>query len=255
MRSMTDASGRWLRRYHQADTGAPVLVCFAHAGGSASYFHPVSARLSPALDVVAVQYPGRQDRRTEDPIDSIAGFADAVLPVLRPLADAPRMALFGHSMGAVIAYEVALRLAAAGAAPLERLFVSGRRAPSRVRAGTVHQRDDAGVLAELRTLGGTDTSLLDDPELQALVLPAVRADYRAVETYREVPGRMLDCPVTALIGDVDPQVTEEEARDWAGHTTGPFELRVFPGGHFYLQEQAGAVIDLIAARLRPSPLS
>lgn len=249
---MTTAADRWLSRYHQADAGAPTLVCFPHAGGASSYFHPVSARLSPAVGVVAVQYPGRQERRAEPPIDSIAGLADALLPVLRPVADVPALAFFGHSMGAVVAYEVALRLASAGAAPLARLFVSGRRAPSRLRVGTVHQRDDAGVLAELRSLGGTDTSLLDDPEVQQLVLPALRADYRAVETYREVPGRMLDCPVTALIGDCDPQVTAEEARDWARHTTGPVTLRQFPGGHFYLRDQADAVIELIGAELAPA---
>lgn len=240
--------GPWLRRYHPAGPGAARLVCFPHAGGSASFFFPVSARLSPALDVVAVQYPGRQDRRAEPNIDSIAGIADAVLPALRPLGDGP-LAFFGHSMGAVVAYEVALRLERAGAAPLVRVFVSGRRAPSRVRVGTVHERDDGGVIAELQSLSGTDSSLLDDAEARQMILPAVRADYRAIETYRDTPGRMLSCPVTALIGDSDPQVTAEEAGDWARHTTGPFDLRLFPGGHFYLQEHAGQVIQLLSGEL------
>lgn len=238
----------WLRRYHRDGTGAVTLVCFPHAGGSASYFFPVSAQLSPAVDVVAVQYPGRQDRRAEANIDSIAGLADAMLPALRPLADAP-LAFFGHSMGAVIAYEVALRLERDGAAPLARLFVSGRRAPSRLRVETVHQRSDAGVVAQLQSLSGTTTSLLDDPETRAMILPAVRADYRAVETHRDTPGRSVSCPVTALIGDSDPQVTAEEARDWAGRTTGPFDLRVFPGGHFYLQEHSGQVIAALSDAL------
>jgi pyochelin biosynthetic protein PchC len=174
--------------------------------------------------------------------------AEAMLAALRSLADAP-LAFFGHSMGAVIAYEAALRLEGAGAAPLARLFVSGRRAPSRLRVETVHQRDDAGVVAELQSLSGTDSTLLDDPETREMILPAVRADYRAIETYRDTPGRSVRCPVTALIGDSDPQVTVEEAQDWAGHTTGPFDLRTFPGGHFYLQERSGEVIRVLSEAL------
>lgn len=96
---------------------------------------------------------------------------------------------------------------------------------------------------------GTDTALLDDPEIQELVLPALRADYKAVETYVEQPGPPLQCPITAIIGDADPQVTDEEVRDWARHTTGPFELTRFPGGHFYLRDQADAVAGVIAASL------
>ena len=234
----------WLRRFHPAAPGAPTLVCFAHAGGSASWFFPVSAQLSPELDVVAVQYPGRQDRRTEPQLDSIAAIADAALPALLPLADGP-LALFGHSMGAVVAYEVALRLERAGAPPPAALLVSGRRAPSRVRVTTVHERDDDGVVAELRALSGTESDLLSDPETRQMILPAVRADYRAIETYRCAPGGTVRCPVVALVGDADPQVTPDEARDWARHSTGPFDLRVFPGGHFYLLEHAAAVLAAI----------
>lgn len=248
MTALSSDPERWLRRYHRSRPGAATLVCFAHAGGSASYFFPVSAQLSPALDVVAVQYPGRQDRRAEPHLDSIAAIADAVLPALRPLAGGP-LALFGHSMGAVVAYEVALRLERAGAPPLTRLLVSGRRAPSRVRVGTVHERDDDGVVVELESLSGTQAGLLSDPETREMILPAVRADYRAIETYRCAPGSVLSCPIVALIGDSDPQVTVDEARDWVRHTAGPFDLRLFPGGHFYLQEHAAGVIQVIRDEL------
>jgi surfactin synthase thioesterase subunit len=79
-----------------------------------------------------------------------------------------------------------------------------------------------------------------------MFLPAVKNDYRAVETYRDIPGRSVNCPITALIGDSDPRVTTDEARAWADHTTGPFDLRIFPGGHFYLVDQARPVLQLIA---------
>ncbi|WP_138796198.1 thioesterase II family protein, partial [Escherichia coli] len=140
---------------HPAAEPPTRLVCFPHAGGSAAYFHGVSRALSPAVDVLAVQYPGRQDRRHEPLIDSIDGLAARVREELAPWTDRP-LALFGHSMGAMVAFEVALRLTADGAAP-SVLFASGRRAPSRYREESVHLHDDAGIMAELSRLDGTDT--------------------------------------------------------------------------------------------------
>lgn len=236
---------RWIRCYHPAPDGPIRLVCFPHAGGSASFYFPVSAALAPSVEVRAVQYPGRQDRRAEANIDDIPALADAIAPVVRPLADRP-LAFFGHSMGAVLAYEVALRLEDDGAPPLARLYVSGRRAPSRHRPETVHERGDEGIIAELRELSGTDPELLADPETREMILPALRSDYRAVAAYRDVPGRAVSCPVHALIGDDDARVTTEEAKAWAEHTTGPFDLRVYPGGHFYLVEQSGPLLRFIA---------
>lgn len=237
--------GTWIRRYHQAPDSPIQLVCFAHAGGSASFFFPVAKALAPAIDVTAVQYPGRQDRRNEPNIDNLPYLADAILPAVRPLADRP-LAFFGHSMGAILAYEVALRLEKDGAPPLTRLYVSGRRAPSRYRDESVHTRDDAGIIAELRGLSGTNADLLGDPETLEMILPAVKADYTAVETYRHTPGRTVSCPVIAIIGDSDPKVSTDEAKAWSEHTTGPFDLRTFPGGHFYLVDQAPQVIKLLA---------
>jgi pyochelin biosynthesis protein PchC len=236
---------KWIRRYHKAPGSPGQLVCFPHAGGSASFYFPVSAALSPAIEVSAVQYPGRQDRRDEAGIDSIPALADAIFRVVRPLADRP-LAFFGHSMGAVVAYEVALRLEEHGAPPLSRLYVSGRRAPSRHRPEMVHQQGDDGIIAELQRLSGTESALLDDPEALAMILPAIRTDYRAIETYNGDPGRSVSCPLSAISGDSDPRVTLDEAKAWADHTTGPFDLRVYPGGHFYLLEQGPQLIQLIS---------
>ncbi|WP_067467633.1 thioesterase II family protein [Actinomadura macra] len=242
----------WIRTYHQGPDGRLRLLCFPHAGGSASFFFPVSAQLAPDVDVRAVQYPGRQDRRAEPNIDNVPDLADAIRDAVLPLAEGP-LAFFGHSMGAVLAYEVALRLEEAGAPPLARLFVSGRRAPSRHRETTVHQRDDRGVVEELRHLSGTRSDLLSDPETLEMILPAVRNDYRAIETYRPAPGRTLTCPIAAYVGDSDPQVTIDEAGAWAGHTSGAFELRVFRGGHFYLTDHAGDVVRVLSDDLAGLP--
>ncbi|GAA2103510.1 alpha/beta fold hydrolase [Streptomyces albiaxialis] len=240
----------WIRRYHEARDDAVQLLCLPHAGGSASFYFPVSARLTPDVAVAAVQYPGRQDRRAEPCVDSIEKLADQVAAAVRPLTGRP-LALFGHSMGAMVAYEVALRLEADGGPPLSRLFVSGRRAPSTYRDERVHERDDSGVIAELQQLSGTETDLLGDPEVLEMILPAVRSDYAAVERYRHEPGLAVNCPVTALIGDDDVKVTRDEARAWAEHTTGAFDLRVLPGGHFYLVERSKEVIELVSGALMP----
>ncbi|GAA2345434.1 thioesterase II family protein [Dactylosporangium salmoneum] len=244
MTQLTSAQQTWIRRFHPAPGAAVRLVCFAHAGGSASFFFPVSARMAPATDVFALQYPGRQDRRAEPNIDSISRLADAAFGALEGLLDRPT-AFFGHSMGAVLAYEVALRFEAAGGAPLLRLYASGRRAPSRYREEALHQQGEQSIIAELRELDGTGGGLLDDPDALAMIMPAIRNDYRAIETYRHTPGQALSCPVTAVIGDRDPRVSAAEARAWADHTTGPFDLRVFPGGHFYLVDQSARLIQLI----------
>jgi surfactin synthase thioesterase subunit len=247
---MTESSTKsdaWIRRFHPTSNNAVRLVCFPHAGGSASFYYPISSALSATADVVAVQYPGRQDRRHEPGIDNMKDLADAIWPALRPLADRP-MVFFGHSMGAVVAYEVALRLERDGVPPLQWLFVSGRRAPSRNKVERVHELTDEAVLAELRILNGTDLAILDDPETVSMVMPAIRNDYRLIESYRGVPGT-LNSPIIAMIGDRDPRVSSAEAEAWAEHTTGPFDLLMFQGGHFYLVPQSRHVIEVVSQKL------
>ncbi|GHE68727.1 thioesterase II family protein [Streptomyces capitiformicae] len=236
--------GLWCRRFQPAPDAAHRLICFPHAGGSASYYVPVATALAPHVDVVALQYPGRQDRRREPLVDDIGTLADRVHEALRGQDDRP-LTFFGHSMGALLAFEVARRCERDGRTAPVRLFVSGRRAPSRHRDENVHLRDDDGVIAEVKALSGTDDRLLGDDELLRMILPALRGDYRAVETYRCPPGVTVDIPVTALVGDSDAKTTIDEARDWEKHTTADFDLRIFPGGHFYLNDRAADVLNVL----------
>jgi surfactin synthase thioesterase subunit len=241
------ADDQWIRRYHPAPGHDVQLVCLPHAGGSASFFFPVSAALHSRAEVLAVQYPGRQDRRAEKPIDDIETLADRVRDALRPWLTRPTV-LFGHSMGAIVAYEVARRLERDGTVPA-RLVVSGRRAPSRARPERVHLLDDARLVAELGRLGGTETAMLGDEELRRMILPAVRSDYRAIETYEWAPGPPLRCPVTAFAGDRDPQTSPDEIAAWREYTAGGFASEVFAGGHFFLAERPEEVIARLGALL------
>jgi surfactin synthase thioesterase subunit len=152
-------------------------------------------------------------------------------------------------MGALVAFETARLLARDELPGPQRLFLSGRGAPD-PRAGTpYHLYDDADVLAEVRRLGGTDQAMLDNPEVLEMVLPPLRADYRAVDTYRWHGGEPLAAPITALVGDSDPMVTVEAARTWREHTSGDFALKIFPGGHFYLADHIGQVAATVAEGL------
>ncbi|WP_019925020.1 thioesterase II family protein [Nocardia sp. BMG111209] len=236
-------SAPWLRRLPPGDGSAPArLICFPHAGGAATAFLPLARLLAPRVDVVGVQNPGRQERYAEPRLESIEALADGVLPSVRAAIDRPTV-LFGHSMGAVQAFEVVRRLEREGSS-VAALFVSSRRAAGHWRAETVHRRPDAGLVSELRLLGGTDGRIFEDEELARMYLPVVRSDYTAVETYRCEPGVRVGCPIVAVTGDRDPRVPVTEVREWAGHTAAEFRAHVFTGGHFYLTDHAAAVAAL-----------
>jgi surfactin synthase thioesterase subunit len=246
-------SESWIRRFHPTAGRACRLVCLPHAGGTASFFFPLSQRLADRADVLAVQYPGRQDRRLEPPLESVRELAEDIHTALRPYDDLP-LVLFGHSMGAVLAFEVARAMEREGTNPLG-LIVSGRRSAALRIEDKVHTLGDEALLEEVRVLSGTDPGLLQDEEIVAMVLPALRADFKAIETYRYQPdgdgdgGAPLRCPLAVLTGTADPRVSLEQAMAWRELTAGTFSFSTFPGGHFYLADQqdqvAGALSDAI----------
>jgi pyochelin biosynthesis protein PchC len=246
--NMPESGNRWVRRSHPSASAFGRLICFPHAGGSGSYYYPVSAALSPSIEVLAVQYPGRQDRRNEKNIEDIGELADRAFEEVVPWCQGP-VALFGHSMGAIVAFEVARRLEHNSGISLLALIVSGRRGPATHRTETVHLRGNDGVGAEMRRLSGTNAVLLDDQELAEMVLPATLSDYKAIETYRYQPGPGLSCPILALSGENDPLTTRAEIEDWAQHTNGEFALELYPGGHFYLNDRPAEITKKISAYL------
>ncbi|MBD0707529.1 MULTISPECIES: thioesterase II family protein [unclassified Streptomyces] len=244
----------WLRTYAQAGErpGGPGpgvrLVCFPHAGGAASAYVRLARLLGPECQVLSVQYPGRHDRRHQEPVPDIGRLADALAEeVAREVPG--RYAFFGHSMGAVVAYETARRLS--GHHGPDRLFLSGRGAPRGESGAHDRIHTDAELIAAAAMLGGTAADLLDDPDIREMILPALRADYRALASYAWTPGPKLDMPFTVLIGDSDPVVSVADAAAWEAFTTAPTEHRVFGGGHFYLHDghHLDAVARLVTAGL------
>jgi pyochelin biosynthetic protein PchC len=220
------------------------LVCFPHAGGSASFFQPWRPLLPAHIEPWIVEYPGRHDRIGDACITDVHTLADRIVEAASPWrVQAKPLVLFGHSFGASVAYEVACRLRSKAGAVLE-LFASGARAPAVWNLGVKPRaHDDAALWNEVVRLGGTAAALLEKPELRELVLPALRADYHASERYRANPGPKLRCDVTAFVGDQDPDVDLTDAQAWQETTEGSFRLKQFSGDHFYLISQRAALIE------------
>ncbi|WP_340563479.1 thioesterase II family protein [Streptomyces sp. GSL17-111] len=242
------AASRWLRRYRRDESAAVRLFCLPHGGGSASAYVTLTRELARWVEAVAVQYPGRQDRHDEPFLTSVEATVDALVPVLREAADRP-YALFGHSLGATLAYEAARRLSDAGHPPAH-LFVSGRRSPSLPRHDLAFLRDDGALIAEVARLQGCDPLVFQEQELLEVVLPALRNDARMADGYRPRPDPALTVPLTVLTGDADPHVPVEDARAWQDVVQGgSAELHVLPGGHFYLDDHVGDVCRVVEAAM------
>ncbi|MGW3612466.1 thioesterase II family protein [Micromonospora sp. NPDC005163] len=250
---MTPAVRTWLRCPRPLRWPALRLVCFPHAGGNAAFYRPWSGQVPDDVEVHGVQYPGRMDRAGEPFAADLPTLAEGVAVAVRALpADAP-VVLFGHSLGASVAYETARRLDGPGSV-LRALVVSGRPGPDRLRATTVHLADDDTLWAETGRLGGTGREALEHEGVRAIALPVLRADYRIAETYRPRPPVPLRTPVLACVGADDPEVTADEAGDWAHRTRGGFALHTFPGGHFYLLPRRNQLIETILRATHRSPV-
>lgn len=245
--------GDWVRRSPAGVDARVRLFCFAHAGGGSAFFRPWRAVLEPEIEICPVVLPGRESRVREPPFTSTNALVGPLTGGLLPHLDRP-FAFFGHSVGAVVAYE-ATRALARAAKPLPSvLVVSGRRAPHLpARRPPLHGLPDDRFLAAVGALNGTPSEVLEHRRLLEVFLPVLRSDFEINETYVPSPGGRLACPISSYMGRVDPEVTPDEMRAWEQVTEDRFELRVFEGDHFYLKGTPFELMAAIRARLA-SPL-
>lgn len=235
---------------------APVrLLCLPHAGAGASAYRTWGQGLPAEIAACPVQLPGRESRMGEAPFDHVDDLADDLAEALFSDTGADLRtpyALFGHSMGAIVAFALAQRLRELGLPEPVHLFVSGRQAPH-LRTSLPDLRDlgIADLAAELATLGGTPRQVLDNPDLLGMIAPLLRADFAVNETYRHSGEPELDIPVTAFAATADPRASVEQVGAWAQVTGGAFQLHRLPGDHFAVLRQAAFVHRTVAAALTP----
>ena len=239
----------WIRTLAGTSEPGLKLFCLPHAGGNPALYRGWRAQLPPDIELNLVCYPGRLDRWQEPMPGTLSGLAREVAAAIGEHIDGA-WALFGHSMGAVVAHEAVQVLVRRGA-PLPRLLaVSARGAPQFHQPGTLHASSDDVLVAELLRLGGTDPALLDIPEMRDLILPTMRADYTLIERWQPDAVRPLACPIAAFVGSGDPALSLAQAQGWEAWTTARFSLDRFDGGHFYFSRDPQPLIAQLQRRLK-----
>lgn len=237
-------NSRSLVRFHKYADRRLRLFCFPYAGGSAATFREWFKALDAHVDVVAVEYPGRGGRRRETPLKRVCDIVDMVAPDIDAQIDRP-FALFGHSMGGLVVYELLQRLVQRGVQPA-CVFMSGCRPPLIKRPEkNLHQLSDTEFIEELRKFNGTPEALLGDAELMSLAMPILRADFEAVATYPQSGEAKMSCPVFAYGGMNDDNVTLDELEGWRDMTRAQCTVRVFPGDHFFLHSEGMTLLRVL----------
>ncbi|GAB3555636.1 medium-chain acyl-[acyl-carrier-protein] hydrolase [Actinopolyspora lacussalsi] len=249
--SRSDPAARWFAGSPLSSDECRIrLFCFPHAGGGSALFRPWRAELaSRGIDVLPLVLPGRESRIHEPAYRRVVDLVEALAEVLPDRLDTP-YAFFGHSMGAVVAYETARALARRDHPRPRCLLVSGRRAPGLPsRRRLFSELSDEVLLEAMGELNGTPAEILRDRELMRLFLPCLRADLELNEYYIPLPGESLDVPITAMGGTSDPEVDPDELSAWGSRTTGTFHERLFEGDHFYLKGAVPEVMTTVRSAL------
>lgn len=246
---MTVRESSWFLNAHAGSVATLRLFCFPYAGGGASVFSNWKRELPAYIQVCPVQLPGRESRVIEDPMDSVEAIVDSLVSEISPFLHTP-FAFFGHSMGALIAFETARQLHSKHHVAPTHLFVSGKTAPHLpYPRNSLHNLPDDQFKKELQLMQGTPEEVLQNDELMDIVMPQLRADFTAVETYVYRPGEVLPCPISAFGGLQDHDVSIESLQAWQEHTQGPFQVQMLEGNHFFLHQQEHEVIGRVLHEL------
>jgi surfactin synthase thioesterase subunit len=227
----------------------PVL-CFPFAGAGASAFRRAQEYGSDTVRICPLQLPGREDRFDEPAFTDAVAAVDDVLPLALDLvAGDPAVAVFGHSLGAVLAFELAHRLRQLPRPELVRVFVSGSPGPWTSRQPRATGMSDEDFLRQVQGFAGYTHPALEHPELREMLLPTLRADVEMHENYLAPAGRLLDVPITSIRGAQDELVSREQAAEWRAATTAGCDLREVPGNHMYLIDSPAELVRLMDSEL------
>ena len=224
------------------------LFCFPYAGGGDSVFRSWQEKLPDTIEACPFQLPGRGSRIAEPPCTDLDQLVRSAGEAFAPYLDKP-FALFGHSMGALIAFELARHLRRVYGAEPVHLFVSGRCSPQTMSEPFDLELIDPELPELLRHCNGTPAEVFDDPELMELVLPVFRADLALCKSYIYTPGPRFSFPITAFGGLDDRGVPRTSIEGWREHTTGPFALRMLPGDHFFINTSSAPLLEAISKEL------
>jgi surfactin synthase thioesterase subunit len=241
---------QWIFRPSPNPAARVRLFCVPSAGRGASMYRGWGQPLGPQVELCALQLPGRENRIREPPFTRMADAVQEVAAVVQSHLDIP-FAFFGHSMGAVICFELARLLRGQNMPAPVHLFISARRAPQfpEERPPLSPLRNEQFVAELCRRYNGIPREVLKEPELMELLLPVLRADVKMLETYVYRPGLSLGCPITALGGREDTETPFEQLVGWREQTSARFRTHIFPGDHFFLQPAEMEVLDLISHEL------
>ena len=246
----SDSLSLWVGRFKPDPRDRLRLFCFPYAGGSAQIYFDWRDPLAEIVDVLPVQLPGRGSRLSEVPFNNITLLVEAISQAIIPHLDKP-FAFFGHSMGALLSFELARSLRRNGRPTPVHLFVSGCSAPHvRSADGPVHQLPDESLIEKLRTLNGTSSDVLESNELIKILLPSLRADFEICETYHYTPEPKFDFPVTVLAGLEDKECPLPEMEAWKELTDNEYSVHLFPGDHFFLHPCMSMVMKIIARKMQ-----
>jgi medium-chain acyl-[acyl-carrier-protein] hydrolase len=225
------------------------LFCFPYAGGTAAVFRNWPRYLPPEIEVCAIQYPGRGSRFDEALGEDIVDVMNRCYDELQSFLKKP-YAFFGHSMGGLVSFEFARRLQREGKSGPLQMFVSGCTAPHVKSVDEVtYNLPEPEFLAELQRLQGTPAEVLENAELMQLMMPIVRADFKATQTYQYAPGPPLECSIRAFGGLKDEMVPQEKVEAWSEHTRGSFRAQMLPGDHFFLNSSQSLLTSIVAQEL------
>ena len=227
------------------------LICLPYAGGGTLDFRTWPSLFPDQIQVSAIRLPGRETRMRERPLTSIRDMADLIIREHGEGLFSGPWAIYGHSMGSWMGFELARAARRKGLASPTHLFAASRWAPDAKNPNPpIHHLSDAAFIDAIQDrYQAIPQQLLDQPEILAMFLPALRADFTAIDTYPYVPGSPLDCEIFALRGAKDSVVTESHLDGWREHTTGTFRQASLPGGHFFLREDREPLCDLICGAL------